>query len=172
MFTTKTKRRTINTLFVAFLAIFSISIFISTANNSSISAFALKNELKHHMLNNKFDESESILMLSSETNRNENIVNLEGAESGDPYFPIGDFTNVEYISNKNYFLKNPKHAENDGSDNPAGTCTTVAMQMLMGYHNYYSDRRLIPEIAASGSRFLSTYYGDLASHPFFLIMTM
>lgn len=52
---------------------------------------------------------------------------------------IKNFENIKYIENANYFKVNPYHAANDGSDNEAGTCTTVAMQMLMGYHNYYSD---------------------------------
>ncbi len=74
---------------------------------------------------------------------------------------------MQYIANSNYFLLNPKHAINDGSDNSLGTCTTVAMQMLMGYHNYYSDGRLIPEVATSGSRFLDTDYGNIVYHPEF-----
>lgn len=35
----------------------------------------------------------------------------------------------------------------------------------MGYHNYYSDRRIIPEIAANGTRFLDSDYGNLEFHP-------
>lgn len=73
---------------------------------------------------------------------------------------ITDFSNIKYIPNGQYFLNNPLHADNNGSDNPFGTCTTVAFQMLIGYHNYYSDRRLVP------SSFLDANYGDLESHPF------
>ena len=49
-------------------------------------------------------------------------------------------TQIHYIENANYFLANPKHHENDTSDNSQGTCTTVALQMLVGYHTYYFDR--------------------------------
>ena len=73
--------------------------------------------------------------------------------------------NLYYIKNANYFLANPKHHNNDGSDNETGTCTTVATQMLLGYHNYYSDRRLIPETDENGVRFLSEDYSDLEQHP-------
>ena len=59
---------------------------------------------------------------------------------------ISSFENIVYISNANYFLLNPQHKKNDGSDNENGTCTTVAIQMLLGYHNYYSDRRIIPKL--------------------------
>ncbi|MCI8413459.1 MAG: leucine-rich repeat domain-containing protein [Clostridia bacterium] len=79
--------------------------------------------------------------------------------------PIENFTNVQFIENRNYFYLNPKHRDNDSSDNPLGMCTTVAMQMLLGYHNYYSDRRLIPATTADGTRFLSDDYGNLAQHP-------
>ena len=74
-------------------------------------------------------------------------------------------TQIHYIENANYFLANPLHHENDEDDNIYGTCTTVAMQMLVGYHNYYSDRRLLPEFNAEGVRLLEENYGDLNEHP-------
>ena len=55
---------------------------------------------------------------------------------------IANFNNMKYIENHKYFKSNPQHAENNSEDNGVGTCTTVAMQLLLGYHNYYSDRRL------------------------------
>lgn len=89
---------------------------------------------------------------------NEEEVNLNDC-------PIDNFTDVRLINNSKYFINNPKHADNDKSDNIGGTCTTVAMQMLMGYHNYYSNRRLIPENAPDGTRFLDDDYGNLAHYP-------
>lgn len=68
------------------------------------------------------------------------------------------YSNVKYIQNANYFRANPLHHENDGTDNKYGTCTTVAMQMLLGYHNYYSDRRLIPQKSVNGNDFLGIDY--------------
>lgn len=73
-------------------------------------------------------------------------------------------SSVVCIENKNYFLQNPLHGVNDGTHNKEGTCTTVAMQMLMGYHNYYSDRRLIPEVSGN-TRFLHQDYGDFYYDP-------
>ena len=77
------------------------------------------------------------------------------------------FTNLHYIENANYFVTNPLHGDNsqNNKDNVAGTCTTVAIQMLMGYHNYYTDRRLIPAIDENGKPFLASNYGNLAQHP-------
>ena len=78
---------------------------------------------------------------------------------------INYFDNVHLIPNSNYFYLNPDHGDNNGSINSEGTCTTVAMELLMGYHNYYSDRRLIPHINNSSDKFLIDYYGDIAYHP-------
>lgn len=78
---------------------------------------------------------------------------------------IQNFENIKYIENANYFKVNPYHAANDGSDNEAGTCTTVAMQMLMGYHNYYSDGRLIPTHGGNNLRYLSDDYRNIADNP-------
>ena len=71
---------------------------------------------------------------------------------------------VFLIPNYSYFVCNPKHHKNDGSDNPNGTCTTVGIQMLLGYHNYYTDRRLIPS-QVNDNRFLCEDYGNLNFHP-------
>ena len=79
---------------------------------------------------------------------------------------INDFTNVKLIPNANYFLINPKHCKNTSAENIAGTCTTVAAQMLLGYHNYYSDRRIIPT-SVDNTVFLDNSYGDTAMHPVF-----
>ena len=78
---------------------------------------------------------------------------------------IKNFENIKYIENANYFKVNPYHAANDGSDNEAGTCTTVAMQMLMGYHNYYSDGRLIPKLGGNNLRYLNDDYRNVVDNP-------
>lgn len=89
---------------------------------------------------------------------------ISGTDS--PGGTIEDFTDVHYISNKDYFIINPKHHKNRGDDNSSGSCTTVAAQMLLNYHNYYSDRRLIPK-EQDGKIFLSDDYGNVAAHPEF-----
>ncbi len=75
------------------------------------------------------------------------------------------FTGIHYIENANYFLANPLHHANDLSDNSQGTCTTVALQLLVGYHNYYSDRRLIPQTSKDGTVLLESDFGDLNGFP-------
>lgn len=94
-----------------------------------------------------------------------NLLSKEKSEHNLDDIPISSLSNVKLIPNSDYFLKNPKHANNLPSDNKYGTCTTVAFQLLMGYHNYYSDRRLIPEISKDGERFLCADYGNIDSHP-------
>lgn len=52
--------------------------------------------------------------------------------------------NISLIKHGEYFKADPLHSKNRTDQNSAGTCTTVAMDLLFGFHNYYSDRRLIP----------------------------
>lgn len=78
--------------------------------------------------------------------------------------PIGNFTGLHFIPNSNYYYLNPMHNGNYKGDSLLGECSTVAVQLLLGYHNYYSDRRLIPG-SADGKQFLSANYGDMAHHP-------
>ena len=50
----------------------------------------------------------------------EYAINLEGTS-------LEENETVVLIPNSNYFVCNPKHHKNDGSDNANGTCTTVAI---------------------------------------------
>ncbi len=84
---------------------------------------------------------------------------IYGTLNQDKQISIDELTDIKYIDNKEYFLNNPKHHKNSSDLNSAGVCTTIAMQMLMGYHNYYNDRRIIPQ------EFLSENYGDLDAYP-------
>lgn len=76
-----------------------------------------------------------------------------------------DFTNIKYIKNADYYKANPLHAEQQDGYNLAGTCTTVAFQLFLGYHNYYTDRRLIPILSDKNKRFLSEDYGNILENP-------
>jgi len=91
---------------------------------------------------------------------NDDAIDLSGPFSG-------VITEKEYISNKNYFLMNPEHGGELVSPDLLGACGTRAGQMLLGYHNYYSDRRLIPEVSSGGVRFLDADYGNLNYWPDF-----
>ncbi len=97
------------------------------------------------------------IVSSNEQNQNEQYILGDNYE--DDHISMNEFTDVRFIKNKEYFLNNPKHHRNTDELNAGGVCTTVAMQMLMGYHNYYSDRRIIPK------EFLLSDYGDLNYFP-------
>ena len=45
---------------------------------------------------------------------------------------------AKYIDNYEYFTIGPHHGKNEN-----GTCSAIASQIMLGYHNYYSDRRII-----------------------------
>lgn len=75
------------------------------------------------------------------------------------------FSEMNFIYNYTYFLSDPLYATNDKEQYPYGTCSTIAMQMLLGYHNYYSDRRIIPEFDENNERFLSEEYGKIEFNP-------
>jgi len=49
-------------------------------------------------------------------------------------------TEPVYIENYEYFMIGPYHGMNI-----TGTCNAVAAQILLGFHNYYNDRRIIDE---------------------------
>ena len=73
--------------------------------------------IKVHAENNINSEDESPYITLSGTS-GENIISDEN---------FSGFSNINYITNANYFMVNPYHAKNDKSDNYFGTCTTVAM---------------------------------------------
>jgi len=60
--------------------------------------------------------------------------------------PLPGSTGTHYISNAQYFLSNPRHGNNS-----TGTCGAVAAQLMLSYHNYYSDRRIIAEGHLNGN---------------------
>lgn len=78
---------------------------------------------------------------------------------------LENFSDIKYIPNSNYFIANPYHHSNKDGESANGICTTVALELLLGYHNYYTDRRLIPK-EADGKQFLDESYGDLIKHPY------
>ena len=51
---------------------------------------------------------------------------------------ITSASDTKYINNYKYFLSSPGHGVNS-----TGTCGAVAAQLMLSYHNYYSDRRII-----------------------------
>lgn len=51
---------------------------------------------------------------------------------------ITSASDTKNINNHKYFLSSPGHGVNS-----TGTCGAVAAQLMLSYHNYYSDRRII-----------------------------
>lgn len=98
----------------------------------------------------------SILLSNNSNEQNEINLNQTGLEN---------FTNIKWSLYNQYFYINPLHANNTTDLNPKGVCTTVAMQMLMGYYNYYFDRRLIPRIGENNVEYLSSDYGNVLMDP-------
>lgn len=115
----------------------------------------------------QFSESVNIQM-NSDKGKNGGALLVFGKNERSQFdnVSIDSLSNVKLIKNANYFIINPKHAENSTKDNPKGTCTTVAMQLLTGYHNYYSDRRILP-VDSTEYQFVSNDYGDLSKSPIF-----
>ena len=107
---------------------------ISFSSEFSSKASNIRSAFKGH----KLSKSKSLAL--SET---KNVAN-----GSDPKYD-GDnkiffYSSTEYgttwIPNHQYFVVNPLHG-----DNETGTCGAVAAEMLLTYHNYYNDRRIIPE---------------------------
>ena len=149
------------TLIISFVVCFILTI-INLENIESKQAFAKEQE---EMTLNSV--SKNNIMLMGDKGRSDGAVLISGRNNYiDPFitYPISNFTDIHYIPNFNYFLANPKHHVNDGSDNKGGTCTTVAVQMLLGYNNYYKDRRIIPK-TGNGRTFLNEDYGNLNYDP-------
>ena len=103
------------------------------------------------------ETTEGIAPRSSVTQGGE-VLKINGTKRDLELKSITDFTDVKFIPNAYYFVSNPMHAKNKQEYNSNGTCTTIAVQMLIGYHNYYSDRRILP-VAAENYKFLDTIYG-------------
>lgn len=90
-------------------------------------------KIRHKFLKNDFQINISNI---------DNIFNAQHSYSSPP-IDTSDLiimdTNAEtYIENRSYFLNDPYHG-----DNEHGTCGSVAAQLLLGYNNYYVDRRII-----------------------------
>ena len=76
-------------------------------------------------------ENDILMLTNDEANSSSN--------SGGEQIPAGGFgPGATYIDNYEYFMIGPHHGKNS-----SGTCSAVAAQILLSYHNYYSDRRII-----------------------------
>lgn len=99
---------------------------------------------------------------SSEVNINEKLTN-GGAPSLDRDALIR-LTDGVYIPNYRYFLLDPKHGQNS-----TDKCGAVAAQLLLSYHNYYSDRRIIANSYLNGGNLNPESNPNLCNDP--MLMT-
>lgn len=86
-------------------------------------------------------------MSQSQQGKTESLENCASVNSSPPY----DRNNLihmdmgTFIPNYRYFLSDPMFGVNS-----TGTCSAVATQLLLSYHNYYSDRRIIADKYLNG----------------------
>lgn len=68
---------------------------------------------------------------------------------------------AKYIDNYDYFFSAPRHGHNNGY-----SCSTVAIQLLLSYNNYYHDRRIIDDNYLFGtSTFLPNLNPNYCENP-------
>ncbi len=78
-------------------------------------------------------------VLKEKNELNNDKIAVRKLNAGGITIPAGGFgPTATYITNAEYFMLNPQHGNNEND-----TCSAVAAQLLLSYHNYYSDRRLI-----------------------------
>ena len=93
-----------------------------------------------------------------------------------PPYPYLFLEDAVYINNAEFFVRNPNHKINNSDKDsphfvhPFGICTSVAAQLVLSFHNYFTDRRMIPIVCRqTNTRFLHENYGDLGYWPAFTV---
>lgn len=103
---------------------------------------------------------------TSKTDTSENTAEKSAVPSIDKEHLIVPETlaTAHLIANYEFFLKNPTIGNNDyflAGNNNFGTCGPIAAQLLLGYANYFNDRRIIDD------RFLNGYDDQLGNVRYF-----
>ena len=77
--------------------------------------------------------------------------------------------NGTLIENVQFFLANPKRGDNYSGvtygEGNSGTCGPVAAQLLLGYNNFYNDRRIIPNKYLNGYDHTTNTVSDREKNP-------
>lgn len=94
-------------------------------------------------------------VINSESNKMQPGATRDGAPSHDSDNLIpATLSSGTFIPNYLYFIVNPTHGDNIKNspvgNNNTGVCGPVAVQILLGYNNYYNDRRIIPDRYLNG----------------------
>lgn len=131
---------------------------------SETEAIKYAQNVRRSLITDKLKNTEVVdcTFLAVEKFKDVNKNELESSTATKSSAPVIDTGNLiparstgTFIPNAEYFAANPTHGDNDvggsyGNGN-SGTCGPVAAQLLLGYNNFYNDRRIIP------NRFLNGY---------------
>ncbi len=119
-------------LLITMLSINTVNVAFATSESETESTELDKTNCIYHQ-NKSHDEQETqdvgIALLADKPKH---------PPSGSVWADDGTVVNRILIPNANYFITPPRHGENS-----TGSCGSVAVQLLLSYHNYYSDRRII-----------------------------
>ncbi|WP_285819602.1 hypothetical protein [Bacteroides acidifaciens] len=144
------------------------------------SAQTYSNDVREVLLNNyKTRTSETNIKFDYTLNNNVGNEVLADTEAQSQYgivddVPIGEkpkldtsslirLTDGTYIPNYRYFAIGPRHGNNSN-----GTCGAVAAQLMLSYHNYYSDRRIIANEYLNGSVTSPSQNPNYCSDPMYM----
>ncbi|MDE5553319.1 MAG: hypothetical protein K2I67_02120 [Malacoplasma sp.] len=107
---------------------------------------------KFNIQQNISTDFEKLIIKNDFTNSSKLAIKETPEYDRDNLIPAND-TGV-FITNANYFTIPPTHGKNDSNgsygNGNSQTCGAVAAQLLLGYNNYYNDRRIIPDRYLNG----------------------
>lgn len=133
--------------------------FVNTVSGESVylsaeEAESFSSEVRNNLAINYNNQAEKVSVQFDYSSVESNVYSSDGNEKGDDQPSIGDYSYITglpiadgtYIANYQYFLSDPTHGTNSSN-----VCGAVAAQLLLSYHNYYSDRRIISNEHLNGN---------------------
>ncbi len=140
---------------------------ILTGNITSISNSDAKNyaqQTRQLFSNYSYDINQVLISNSNETTRS-NTSSVPGIYDYDYIIP--DSASGTWIPNRHYFEVNPTHGDNTGTvgNENGGTCLVVASQILLAYHNYFNDRRIVENTMLNGYNDVSETFTQPEKNP-------
>jgi len=168
----KVNRITILAIALLLIAILASVLMINLNTHTALAFHYIEEDLYHWAEDLYIEQSDyfGIMPMSSNKKKNDKGRHITKAP-----FPNIFFEGATYIPEADFFIRNPYHKENtsdkddDNFVHRFGVCTSVAAQLVISYHNYFTDRRMIPEVH-NGERFLVEDYGNLNYWPSFNLM--
>lgn len=133
--------------------------FVNTVSGESVylskeEATNFASEVRVNLLTNYNNQVDKASVEFDYSSVGSNLYSENSTEKGDSKPSIGDYSYITglsiadgtYIANYQYFLSDPTHGTNS-----TNFCGAVAAQLLLSYHNYYSDRRIISNEHLNGN---------------------